>query len=239
MRALTLTDPALVGVRRTYAQIVLSDSPVGYWPLNDPSGSTAYDATGTRNGTYVGSPTYSSNTGPGGRACYVFNGSNQRVSIGSPVVTVTEPLTFEVWLKYTNASMMTPVSLRSISLNGEVILVITGLSSSNGKVNQFRATGTGSGEYATAANDGTWHHIVVTVNAANNDLILYVDGVARATDSTPGSPTATTSNITLMLGANSSDGTPVQHFAGSMADAAMYGSVLSPTRVAAHYAAGA
>lgn len=236
MRTLTLGDPAFVA-RRSWRQELLADNPISVWPLDDPSGSTALDVMGAHNGTYVNSPTYSSNTGPGGRPCYIFNGSNQRVTVAAPVITVTHPFTFEVWLKYTTASLMTPVSLRSISVNGEVCLVITGLTSSNGKVNQFRTAGTGSGEYATATNDGAWHHVAITVNAANNLMTLYVDGAPRATDSTPGTPTATSSNISLMLAANSSTGTPIQHFNGSMAGVAVFGSELSADRIAAHYTA--
>src|SRR5207249_656210 len=40
----------------SYSTEVLADNPVGYWPLNEISGTTAASATGSRNGTYVGLP---------------------------------------------------------------------------------------------------------------------------------------------------------------------------------------
>ncbi len=41
----------------TYDDLVLADSPALYWPLDDPSGSTATDASGNGlHGTYLGAP---------------------------------------------------------------------------------------------------------------------------------------------------------------------------------------
>lgn len=42
--------------RRTLSQRILRDNPVRYFKMDEASGSTAVDATGNGNGTYVGSP---------------------------------------------------------------------------------------------------------------------------------------------------------------------------------------
>src|SRR6185437_12692528 len=41
---------------RCYGDAVLSDSPVGYWRLDETTGTVATDSTGSNPGTYVGGP---------------------------------------------------------------------------------------------------------------------------------------------------------------------------------------
>ena len=234
MRSLTISDPALLGSRRSYRAAVLADSPVGYWPLDD-AGSTMADVSGAGlNGTYTNSPTLSAGTGPGGRDCHVFNGTNQYGLVGAPVVTAAQPATVELWLKTTNTALRTPIALRNPPDGGEVLLLVMALSVA-GQPTAYRAGGTGKATWSTTIHDGNWHHVVMTVNSANNDLSLYVDGTLRSTDASPGSPSVSTSNIGLWVGCNSGPG---QYFPGSVADVAVYASTLNSTRVAAHYAAG-
>lgn len=67
----------------SYADMARSMSVVGFWPLNETTGTVATDITGTSNGTYTGSPTLdqSSMLYNGQGRSVTLNGSSQYVSI--------------------------------------------------------------------------------------------------------------------------------------------------------------
>jgi len=63
VRALTLTDPALIAPKvPTYGAVVAALSPIAYWPMQETSGTTMTAVTGT-NGTYNG-PVLTAGVGP-------------------------------------------------------------------------------------------------------------------------------------------------------------------------------
>jgi Concanavalin A-like lectin/glucanases superfamily/Domain of unknown function (DUF4082) len=79
----------------------------------------------------------------------------------------------------------------------------------------------------------SWHHVVVTVSAVGNALV-YLDGTPIHSSGL-NVPTNTTRNY-MYLGRSQYPGDP--YLQASMCHIAVYNSTLSPTRVAAHYAAG-
>jgi hypothetical protein len=99
------------------------------------------------------------------------------------------------------------------------------------------AAGTGAPDVTAVSDpgydDGQWHHVVVTREQFASTLVLYVDGIARA--SITGGGQALSASATLTLGAIRPG---VGHFAGSLDEAATYSVVLTAAQVSTHYAVG-
>ncbi|MGC9238014.1 MAG: hypothetical protein ACP5GF_14190, partial [Thiomonas sp.] len=87
----------------TYADIVLSDSPVAYWPLNETSGTTAHDLSGNGlNGTIESGVTIGESQGiPRAPGSFLFNGSSGYIDV--PASSLLCPLsegTVEAWVNW-------------------------------------------------------------------------------------------------------------------------------------------
>lgn len=79
----------------------------------------------------------------------------------------------------------------------------------------------------TAVNDGNWHHVVMTRDAASGAQTLYIDGVKTSSTGLPG--TKGLSNKFALLGQIQGN---TDFFRGSLADVRVYGRVLSDADVA-------
>jgi len=70
---------------------------IGYWPLHEDSGSTAYDFSGNNyDGTVSG--VTKGTTGLLGTTCYNFDGSDDYVDLGSNPFSNNEAITFSCWV---------------------------------------------------------------------------------------------------------------------------------------------
>jgi hypothetical protein len=221
----------------TYSQLVLQDSPLGYWLLDEASGSTASDSSGnSRNGTYYNSPTLHA-TGPGATNlpyATTFNGSNQKVVTGDYAAFAFQPSaswSLEHWVKTSTSALSQTVTNRDATHSPSASIYLN--------LNAANDVGYGSGSlfdaYASAGvNDGNWHYICITAAAAGN-LKVYIDGTLKKTDGTArGVLTLTTAPVTM-----ATNGTIGVHWLnGSLCATAIYNTELSATRVALRYAAG-
>jgi hypothetical protein len=84
-----------------------------------------------------------------------------------------------------------------------------------------------------AYNDGKWHYVVITSTGSSPTSTMYVDGAGVVSGSTTKISTFT-GYWHFGYGPASSGGT---NFTGNIDNVAVYASVLSSTRIAAHYAA--
>lgn len=194
------------------------------------------------NGTYQGSMTAVT---PDPIACprdtgsaYVLNGSTSYVTASR---SYANPTTFseEVWFRTTVAG-------------GQ--LIGFGSSQTGGSGQHDRklylntsgqlAFGTYSGTTQVvtspkAYTDGTWHHAVTTMSPTNG-MRLYVDGTLVASNAAFKAPENFTGYFRIGYDTVSGwPGSPANpYFTGSMRYAAVYGTELSATQVAAHAAAG-
>lgn len=226
----------------TYDEVVLADSPAGYWKLDETSGTTAADSSG--NGR-----TLSKGTGvtvgaspvmPSGVRSFDFPGTSStanRLAINdaawqSPHAGASGQMTVECW-----AGFDTLAAIRTLWRKGAASNFEFGLEALTTGAVQF-AVFTAAGGVAAIATSaagvvtaGPGYHIVGTYDRAGNFVKVYVNGTEVAT--------ATTS-------ANSADGTAVLEFGlrGSNTDRpmdglashlALYPTALSAARVLAHY----
>ncbi len=223
-----------------YAQSVLADSPMLYWPASDAASPALTDATGhadagITSASGIGYGGASAVEGATGSGLTLDGKAGQVISAGA----VTNPGAFseEAWFKTTTTKGGVIVgfgdSATGLSSNFDRYVWMT-----NQGTLQF---GTYSGGFhivgsSTAYNDGKWHQVVATQGP--NGMVLYVDGKAIGTN------TATTSqNYTgyWRVGAEHETSWPnnssSNYFAGNISDVSIYTSALSAARVAAHYQA--
>ena len=87
----------------------------------------------------------------------------------------------------------------------------------------------------TKLNDSQWHHIVETINVANNNIsiYMYVDGNLQQTKSSPGSITALQHDYTKTY-IGSRDGI-TNYFRGNMDELRFYNSILTPSEITQLY----
>lgn len=228
-----------------YVATVLADSPLGFWLLNETSGSTAATQIGSDSLTYKDSPTFGA-AGPGVAipAGVTFNGTDENANSGNSstfTTSASSAWTWEMWFKSTSASTtlamgfvrgtngVSPDTTCGLILSLSTAGTLSGFSidSSN---NSLSITG-GSG-----LNDGNWHYAALTAVAAGV-MTLYVDGTSVASTSTLRGTTS--SQRSINVAANRSGASSwIQWFPGSIAAAAYYNTALSSTRITAHWNAG-
>lgn len=216
-----------------YQAAVLADSPSVYYRLGESASPCVPDSgAGGVNLSSVGTLDF-------GEAGAFAGDSNKSVAFPGTATnylqTVSSPgsaydlgdgsFSIECWFKL-NATV-TLMDFLGKQGSGCYVLRID----ATGKIS-LAASGVGNCFITTATvTDTNWHHLVVTRVAATQP-ILYLDGVSKA-----GTYTARTfSNSTSQFDLGRS-GT-ANYFNGQLQDVALYKSVLSPTRVTAHYNTG-
>ena len=118
--ATSIQDPT----KSATATVTVSPGLVGWWPLNEGTGTVAYDRSGQgNNGTWSGTPSspigisyYT--TGKIGSAAGYFNGNDNRLTIGTqPVYDFTGPFTISMWIN--PASLNWPAGILAREINWE------------------------------------------------------------------------------------------------------------------------
>jgi RHS repeat-associated protein len=217
----------------SYSATVLPDNPVSYWRLGESAGTVAADERGANAGTYLNSPTLwtaSLLSADTANKAVSFDGTNDSVKVAdSATLDLTSPLSLEAWIKPTSlpasgsfASILTKAEAYALQFNGPQ-LEFTVMQSGTRKRCQAPsgAIVAGNAYYVAGTYDGTTQR-------------LYVNGVLAASCALTG-PASVNANP-LYIG--SWDGTK-EFFKGTIDEAAVYGTTLSASRVAAHYEAGA
>lgn len=225
-----------------FAQEVRADSPIRWWHLDEPSGSTTlFDALGGANLVVQGTPTFGATSlvarDTGGSALTIVAVGDGGLS--APVVsTLTTTVSAEcVW-----ASRGTLPSGRTLAAEvndvvnrGWVLEVAGGLGlfgfeltvatdAGSLKISQ----GTVYAEAATAP-----HHVVGTWDGAT--MTLYVDGAVVATGALAGTMFAAGATTRSIIGG--AGGGPIVNTGaqGTIDEVAVYSTALSAARVTAHY----
>lgn len=221
-----------------YADEVLADSPVGYWRLGDASGTNANDEISTNDGTYAGGFTLAVTgalTGDTDTAV-TLNGTDGRVTIPATFPTLAaSDMTCEAWIKTaatgTAGQMIFGAYQTASPFPGWGFIFQQG--TADGKLGFFDATSALWRKSTGTITDTNWHHVAVTVSSGGSTT-FYIDGTAAGTvaGNAPNSFTgpkaigSTGNNVTSAL------------FNGTLDEVAVYSTVLSGTRILAHYTAG-
>jgi hypothetical protein len=216
-----------------YAQAVLSTAGlVAYWPLAETTGTVAFDIAGDHHGSYYNHPHLGA-PGPGEATSVTFDGVNQYVLLPRDI---RDDFSLELWFATRGGGVGTGVTQwwqAAGLLDAEVAGVVDDFGVSLDAAGQVWA-GTGNPDTSihsgTGLNDGAWHHVVFTRAIATGEMTLYIDGAPVATGH--GGTQRLISAPGLRIGALQ---TGTIFYAGSIADAAVYNTILPAATVAAHF----
>ncbi len=180
---ITVDDPGLSGhtaITMDQSGSNMSDGLVGYWNMDETSGTIAVDSSGNgNNGTLINmNPTTDWVTGQIGGALD-FDGSNNYVSlpIGS-VINSLSNCTFAIWVNWDGSDFWERIW--DFGTGTTYYMFLTPKNSYNSRM---RFAITTSGMYSEEETDASttlssigWHHVVVTIDADNHTHKLYLDG---------------------------------------------------------------
>jgi hypothetical protein len=222
---------------------VLADSPAGFWPLNETSGTTANDISGNaRHGTYTSSYALASAVGSllavdltGG---YVNVPDNAAFSAGAGASGL---MTVEAWVRFDTLAAQMNIVTKGAASNYEFDFRL-GDSVSNALA-AVTYTSAGGGLMATTQTAGqvaatTDYHLAMTLDYAAKLLIVYRNGAELVRDSASSSPSEFSSNGTAALQIGRRGDAAGAVLDGKIGCVAYYPTALSAARILAHYEAG-
>lgn len=228
-----------LGMDKAYLGKLLAlfgSSVVAYWPMSEPSGTVALDASGNgRNGAYTGVTLGASGIGDG-RTATSFDGSTSFVNVHSASLAAAfngSAGTLMVWAKVSGAGVWTdgvarrPVYISDAGGNDRVILL---KESVNNAFTWYRqGTGTADSVSKLSFSPTTWQHYALTWSESADELKAYLNGVQEgATQSTLG---VFADAITVaIVGASST--VPASVWSGSLAHAVILNRVATPAELA-------
>lgn len=213
-----------------YADVVMADSPVAYWRLGEPSGTTLDDATASANDMTLASGTlgYAGLLTGDSDTCLDLNGSSNCASRAIDAsLNVGDNFTIEAWINadvWVNSGVIynhgvgTGSPSLELSTGGFVFLWVGGTPVASNTV----------GDLTT----GTIYHIVATKNGSTR--AIYINGV----DVTSPGSNATANNSQTGVRSIGSYDAGGQYFNGRIDEVAIYGTALTKAQVAEHYAVG-
>ncbi len=223
---------------------------VGYWSLNDGSGTKATDFSGRGNtGTLTNSPTWVN--GKFGKALKFSAASTQYVDVGNPTaLQITGDMTISTWVK-----------LDSLPSAGDAYQLVAKDNDTGGRAYTFDVyNDTGGAIYGTngtvarlyinggAGNQdngsnliasnvilsvGVWYHVVGVYNTSGT-LDLYINGVSAHAQRTGESSSIPSATASVFLGAREYPGVE-GYLDGTMDEVRIYNRSLSAAEVKALY----
>jgi hypothetical protein len=222
--ALVILVPALAGA---------GVGPVGWWKLDETTGTTVADSSVNKNhGTLQNGPTPTTGQIDG---AFLFDATDDYISlpIGSVIATLNSA-TFTIWANYSQAGGAWQ-RIFDIGTGTTVNMFLTpAIGGSNTGVMRFAITIGGSGaESQLSAPDRLatgWHHIAVAINAETMRMEMYLDGVSIVTAATARLPKDLGNTTQNWLG-RSEYGADA-YYSGSLDEFRIYDRVLTPAEIA-------
>ncbi|WP_414838186.1 LamG domain-containing protein [Candidatus Nanosalina sp. VS9-1] len=145
-----------------------------YWPLDETSGSTAYDARNSNNGSLNGGVTQNV-SGLFGSGAYSFDGTDDYVDAGSNSDIEPSTVSISAWIKTSGGHGGTypRYAGNNWSFAGYNI------QPSSGSVAMEIGDGSSSNTLSasTGIEDGSWHQVTATYRGTDNSWAIYVDAV--------------------------------------------------------------
>jgi Concanavalin A-like lectin/glucanases superfamily len=221
----------------------MSDSPRAYWRLGETSGTVAADETGNAPGQYRNGVTLGAlgalfgDTNKAAR----FDAKDDLIGMSDPASGIldigTNDATIEAWVKATGENDRAILSKRVFMTSQPYWeLVVTDDQGHKGHVRATvyngTVTRTAYGPTIRVDREG-WHHVVVALDR-DAGITVYVDGLAQTT---AGAFTGSLANSgELIVGKSTNVFAP--YYKGDLDEVALYGNLLTPTRIQAHYTRG-
>lgn len=192
---------------------------VGVWNLDEGTGTTVYNRSGTNSntGTITGATWITD--GPNGKPAIQFSAAGHNINLGS--ITLPVRVTVTAWIRTSMSSQLPFFSNRG---NG----LFFGINS--GHLFMYYNTATPAAANSIAyINDNKWHHVAWSSDGATS--IMYIDGKKE----TPYAQTRPAETGNAYIGYDAPNGT---YFNGSVADFAIYSDVVTSKGIEQMYAEG-
>jgi len=216
---------------------------VAYYPML----GNANDVTSFANNGVVKGAVLTSNQLGISNSAYHFDGVSSTIEASSAVQVNSFPFTVSAWFKtsYNYVANSTPESMTGLVSN-YYSASWQGWQLGYDQVAQTIApwylntpvTGGIIGDYGQAPfnsssglSDGKWHHAVFTVSSSGGSL--YLDGNLQSQSAWRGSPQATTSNLSLIMGVYR--GNYMSYFQGDITSVKLYNKALTSSDVSSLY----
>src|SRR5206468_86026 len=202
---------------------------IAYWRLDESTGSTANDALGRYNGSYVNGPTLGSAgaivNDPNKSA--TFNGTNQRVNL--PSLPSVGDFSIEGWTYLTNAA----VNNNTLYGGGSTVQLLARPGTGSFPTAAYAGVTLGGTQYvlqptSPASNINTWVYWVLTRQGGTLTLYRNAVQIAQRTDL----PATASANINGYI-ADELGG--LYYLTGGVDDVAVYSSALNPQDITSHY----
>jgi hypothetical protein len=239
------TIAGILSPSKSYASVVLADNPIGFWLLNETTGTTGDDLTANNNDlTFYNSPTLGVSTGLAGiPTAITFDGTNDRLqtaTVSTFNIAASGNWSEEIWIKTNTAALGVPLTWRDSTGTNNGIQGIFALNNgTSGLVQYISSDSAGNSLILSAAgvyNDNAWHQLVISATSGGA-LKLYIDGVEKASSTT--SRNTNTSNRFIIVAANDFGGANyAQFYTGTATAVSVYNTPLSAAQVLSHYNAG-
>jgi Concanavalin A-like lectin/glucanases superfamily/Phage head-tail joining protein len=210
------------GAPQPYANLVIADGASHYWRLDELSGLVAKDIIGGATGTISGGVTLNqAGALMDGNKAMVFNGTTGKITTSA--LTLPSICTIELWFK-TAVSSTQLMFFSNRDTSGDILIY----REANHNIAAYAALAFNVNTPGPAP-DGLWHHLVITQDGTT--VRFYVDSVAGTSDT----GVRSSSTNPVLIGADPSN---LNWHHGSLDELAIYPTALTPTQIAAHYAAG-
>ena len=236
-----------------YRNVILGDSPIVYYELDETSGATAANSAttgatydGTFNTTGGAISVGQSSFAQGGTA-YDFGGGF--IGAASALTTSLPEWTVEAWINYDPAksSASNFLSNDQGGWNNDILIGI-GAESGNvgvpgGSVGAIQQGSPGTTRDAAGGLLGAnaWHHVVLTGSTTAGEMAVYIDGVLAGSDialvngvTFNGADGIGTANLTIGAARPNSSDPGYRPYDGLLDELAIYDSVLTPVQISAH-----
>ena len=228
-----------------YQSAVLTDGPIIWTKLNDPTSSPLTDAAlSFGNGSYTATTLNQPNLVPGdtNATSAIFNGTTSfgLITPSSIKVGYTQStMTVEAWVNFPSFPGAIGVYAASYYSTGSFSNIVIGYSNTNAPQVQFIDQSTGNRVVGNATSfifaTNTLYH-VVWVWGGSNSLTLYINGIAKAVTLTTQTTPLSIQILNWNVGSRTNGTTGF--IAGNVQEIAVYPTVLSSGKVFAHYNAG-
>jgi hypothetical protein len=229
--------PAAITPSAYEQQVRSTPGLVGYWKLQESSGTVAFDALGHNHASYINRPARNAEGPMTGELTVALDGHAQYVLL--PRV-VHDDFTLELWFSSQSGGTGTGNQQwwqGAGLLDGEVPGVADDFGVSLDASGQVWA-GTGRPDASIHSgpghDDGAWHHVAFTRVRHTGVLSLFLDGQLQATGH--GATQALTSPPALRAGMLQSGRNP---YTGGLSHLAVYATALPPATIQQHFHARA
>lgn len=216
-----------------YDAAVLADTPSGYWPGKESSGTTAYDLSGNgNNGSYSGSYTLGA-TGIGdGETIVNFTGGQMAVPDTAPLRLGSGALSVEAWINPSSlASYATLFDNTSAGGRGYSAFINAGAGSTGVYVTLGDSANPGEMTISSGITTSNLYYFALT--SSGSTLKIYLNASLVLNTSITAGPDNSNSGVTF-FGNPSGGGGLLQGLGGKFA---VYNYVLTSTQISNHYAA--